>query len=77
MAENYLQHAEHYWRILSANQMQQQYVPQQQGHYQQGNGGNRPQPNGSEANGAQPYSASGPSFSLAEEEEEGDAAVES
>jgi hypothetical protein len=76
MAENYLQHAEHYWRILSANQMQQQYIPQQQGHYQ-GNGGNRPQPNGAEANGAQPYTANGPSFSLAEEEEEGDAAIES
>ncbi len=77
MAENYLQHAEHYWRILSANQMQQQY-PAQQGPYQ-GNGGNRPQPNGNvDGNTAQPYTGSGPSFSLAgEEDEEDDAALES
>lgn len=76
MAENYLQHAEHYWRIMSANQLQQQQYMAQQGHYQ-GNGGNRPQPNGNvDGNTAQPYSGSGPSFSLAEEEEEGDAAVE-
>lgn len=78
MAENYLQHAEHYWRILSANQMQQQYSAQQGGHYQ-GNGASRPQPNGNVDGGSpQPYSGSGPSFSLAEGEgeEEGDTALE-
>jgi hypothetical protein len=76
MAENYLQHAEHYWRVMSANQMQQQYLAQQ-GHYQ-GNGANRPQPNGNaDGSAAQPYPGSGPSFSLSEEEDEGDAALDS
>ena len=74
MAENYLQHAEHYFRILAANQLQmQQQYQGQQGHY--GNGGQRPPANGN-ADGntaAPPYPASAPSFSLAEEEEEGDA----
>ena len=78
MAENYLQHAEHYFRILAANQLQQQQYQQQQGHYQ-GNGHNGPRPhtNGNaDGNVAQPYPGSGPSFSLAEDEEEGDAAVD-
>ena len=83
MAESYLQHAEHYYRILAANQVQQQQYQPQQSHYQgnSGNGGGsggRPQPNGNiDGNVAQPYPGSGPAFSLAEEEEEGDAAVES
>jgi hypothetical protein len=81
MAENYLQHAEHYYRILAANQLQQQqqYQGQPQAHYQ-GNGGNRPQPNGNvDGNAAPQYSGSGPSFSLAEEggEDETDAVAES
>ncbi len=80
MAENYLQHAEHYFRIMAAQQAQQQQYQQQQQQYQQANGGNgqvRPA-NGS---GEQPYAqqASAPSFSLneagmAEEDEEGEEA---
>ncbi len=41
MAENYLQHAEHYYRILAANQAAQQLQQQQNGqqpNYQQPNG---------------------------------------
>ena len=73
MAESYLQHAEHYFRILAAIQAQQalnaqnnpQQQPQQNG--QNGNGQYR-QPNGS---GEQPYvqgalQPTGPSFSLAD-----------
>jgi len=79
MAENYLQHAEHYFRILSAAQAQQQLHAAQQGQQPNpnGNGQHRP-PNGS---GEQPYvqgapQPSGPSFSLADNaggmEDEGD-----
>ena len=77
MAENYLQHAEHYWRILAANQPQQQYSAQQ-GNYSNNGGTRPPQPNGNvDGNGAQPYPGSGPSFTLAEEEDgENDTAVE-
>lgn len=70
MAENYLQHAEHYYRVMSA--AQQQYQGQQSQHAQpNGNGGNgRGAPNGENYynNGG----GSGPSFSLAEGSEEGD-----
>jgi Domain of unknown function (DUF4167) len=72
MAENYLQHAEHYFRILAAIQAQQQQYAQNNPQMQQqpntnGNGQYR-QPNGS---GEQPYvpgamQAAGPSFSLAD-----------
>jgi hypothetical protein len=73
MAENYLQHAEHYFRILAAAQaQQQQYQQNQQNQPHNANGGgngqnNRP-PNGG---GEQPYvpgapSPGGPSFSLAD-----------
>jgi hypothetical protein len=79
MAENYLQHAEHYFRILSAAQAQQaQYAAQNpQAQQQQQPNGNRP-PNGS---GEQPYIPGapqpGPSFSLADGEgEEEEAAAE-
>jgi hypothetical protein len=84
MAENYLQHAEHYYRILMAQgaqmnasgQLSQGGQPQP--HYP--GGGPQPQPNG---DGTQPQAAqqpfapapgSAPSFSLAEAEdmEEGD-----
>jgi hypothetical protein len=76
MAENYLQHAEHYYRIMAAQQVQmQQYQQQQQQLQQQQN-----QPNGNRApgQGEQPFaqqSAGGPSFSLNEqsEEDEGEA----
>jgi hypothetical protein len=83
MAENYLQHAEHYYRILAANQLHQQQYQAQQAPYAangngNGNGGNRPQANGNvDGNTAQPYVAAGPSFSLAEDDEDGDAALES
>lgn len=56
-AENYLQHAEHYWRIMAANQPQQQ--PYQQ-HSMNGGG----QPSGNGRDPAQNGSA--PSFSLAD-----------
>jgi len=71
MAENYLQHAEHYFRILSAAQAQQQLYQQQQaqqaGAAGNGNGGGYRPPQGA---GDQPYlpgtpqPAPGPSFSL-------------
>jgi Domain of unknown function (DUF4167) len=78
MAENYLQHAEHYFRILSAVQAQQQLHAQQQaaqqaqqqpnGNVQNGGNGNGQYraPNGA---GEQPYipgvpQPQGPSFSL-------------
>jgi hypothetical protein len=73
-AENYLQHAEHYWRIMAASQPQQPYQQQAQ-----------PYPvNGSAVagNGRDPaQGASAASFSLAdaghdvEEEETDDAAA--
>jgi hypothetical protein len=72
-AENYLQHAEHYYRILAANQPQQPY--QAQPH--QGNGGS------AAGNGREPALQNGstPSFSLADagrdadEEDSDDAAA--
>ena len=68
-AENYLQHAEHYWRIMAANQPQQPY----QQHPVNGS-----QPSGNGRDPAQNGSA--PSFSLADgshahAEEESDDAV--
>lgn len=67
MAENYLQHAEHYFRILSAAQAQQAQHAAQQAQQPSpgGNGGYRPPQGG----GEQPYiqgapQPSGPSFSL-------------
>jgi hypothetical protein len=64
-AENYLQHAEHYYRIMAAaQQQQQQYQGQTRSQGQPYNGGNGRGPNGSE-DGASP-SGSEPSFSLTE-----------
>ncbi|HEU0094947.1 MAG TPA: DUF4167 domain-containing protein [Rhizomicrobium sp.] len=58
MAENYLQHAEHYYRIMAAAAAQQaQYAAQQAAQNPQAV---QPQPNG------QPPGGSGPSFSLTE-----------
>ena len=71
MAENYLQHAEHYYRILMAQGGQ---VGQQQPYA--GGGGAQPNGNGDARQpGEQPYqhapvAGSAPSFSLAEQEEE-------
>ena len=78
MAENYLQHAEHYYRILAANnQLQQQYQAQQQAQYQANGNGRFPTNGSADGNvGQQPYSGSGPSFSLSEEEEEAERASE-
>lgn len=76
MAENYLQHAEHYYRIMAAAAAQQaQYQAQQAAmNAQQG----QQQPNGQPQQGApQPGSGgSGASFSLADNaaEEEGEEA---
>jgi Domain of unknown function (DUF4167) len=87
MAENYLQHAEHYYRILAAQQAQQQQYQAQQQQNAQANGG---APNGNNGNGQyrgangtgdqpyaqQPQPISGPEFSLTDsanaDEEEGD-----
>ena len=80
MAESYLQHAEHYYRIMAAAQAQQaQYQQQQQ--QQQAANGQQPQqqyraPNGA---GEQPFvgqqppvQTSAPSFSLTENQDEGE-----
>ena len=74
-AENYLQHAEHYWRIMAASQPQQQPYQQQPQSYPV-NG------SGVSGNGRDPaHSGSAASFSLAdagqdvEEEETDDAAA--
>jgi hypothetical protein len=73
-AENYLQHAEHYFRILAAAQAQQQQYQQNQ----PVNGTAQPEgyrpPNGA---GEQPFIPGGPavsepSFSLADAADEGD-----
>ena len=72
-AENYLQHAEHYYRILaSAQPQQQQYQGQNRGpnQQQQYNGANGRGPNGS-GDGMQPANSSDPSFSLAENRQSG------
>jgi len=66
MAENYLQHAEHYYRIMAAQQAQQaQYQAQQAAKAQESGQPPQPQQNGSS-----------PSFSLAEgaSEDEGEEA---
>lgn len=73
MAENYLQHAEHYYRIMAAAAAQQaQYQAQQAAQNGQNNGQGQPQPNGQPL---QPQT-SAPSFSLSEgpAEEEGEEA---
>ncbi len=76
MAENYLQHAEHYYRIMAAQQaqmqqyQQQQQQQQQQQAYQNGGNGNGQMRQGQ---GEQPYvqngSQNGPAFSLNEGED--------
>ena len=77
MAENYLQHAEHYYRIMAAQAQAQQQYQQQQAAQQQANQNRAPNGQGAE----QPYAQqqpnqSAPSFSLtesaSEEEEEGE-----
>jgi hypothetical protein len=76
MAENYLQHAEHYYRIMAAAAAQQAQYQAQQAASQQANGGNGQQPQGAPGQPQQPQPASsGPSFSLTEGgEDEGEEA---
>lgn len=75
MAENYLQHAEHYFRILSAAQAQQAQIAAQQAAQQvqqpvaNGNGNGNGQYRAPQGSGEQPYIQAapqppGPSFSL-------------
>lgn len=75
MAENYLQHAEHYYRIMAAAAAQAaQYQAQQAAQNNQNIGqGQQPQAIGQPQ---QPHQTSGPSFSLNEgpTEEEGEEA---
>ena len=72
MAENYLQHAEHYYRIMAAAAAQQaQYQAQQAAQAAQNGGGQQPQ---QQPGMPQPQSTSAPSFSLTEGEEEGEEA---
>lgn len=70
MAENYLQHAEHYFRLMSAAQLQIQQQQAQQNHHNS-NGAGNVRPNGTEAAGQ----GSGPSFSLTDEGDEDDEAA--
>ena len=75
MAENYLQHAEHYYRIMAAAAAQQaQYAAQQAAQNPQGQHGQQ-QPQQAGQPQMQPQN-SGPSFSLTENtsEEEGEEA---
>ena len=69
MAENYLQHAEHYYRIMAAQQAQQAQHQAQQA-------AQNPRPDGQPQPGAQPQQNNGPSFSLTENTEEEDEEAE-
>jgi hypothetical protein len=76
MAENYLQHAEHYYRIMAAAAAQQaQYAAQQAAQNPQGQHSQQQQPQPAGQPQMQPQN-SGPSFSLTEgsSEEEGEEA---
>ena len=69
MAENYLQHAEHYFRILSAAQAQQAQIAAQQAAQQQPAANGNGQYRAPQGSGEQPYIQAapqppGPSFSL-------------
>ena len=79
MAENYLQHAEHYYRIMAVAQAQAQQYAQQN---PQNNNPSNPQVRPPNGPGDQPYTqqpttagapqTSAPSFSLTEGQEDGD-----
>lgn len=72
MAENYLQHAEHYYRIMAEQQVQQQRYQAQQ---QQQNGNVQRPPGQGDQPFPQQQPGAGPSFSVTEqgsEEEEGE-----
>jgi hypothetical protein len=73
MAENYLQHAEHYYRIVAATAAQQaQYQAQQAA--QAAANGQQPRPPGDQSGAPQPQPGASPSFSLSDNtsEEEGE-----
>ena len=72
MAENYLQHAEHYYRIVAATAAQQAQHQAQQAAHAAANGQQPRQ--GEQPQGAVPQGAASPSFSLADNasEEEGE-----
>jgi len=71
MAENYLQHAEHYFRILAAAQAQQaQWQAQQATQQPRPVGGSGDQPGA--APGGAPATTSNASFSLAENQDDDD-----
>ena len=72
MAENYLQHAEHYYRIMAAQAQAQAQYQQQQALQQQNNGNRGPNGQGGEPYPQQQPNQSAPSFSLTEGEEEGE-----
>jgi len=72
MAENYLQHAEHYYRIMAAQQVQQQQyqaAQPQQPYNNNANGNRAPDP---QQQFPQQQNPGGPSFSLAEQESDED-----
>ena len=71
-AENYLQHAEHYYRIMAATAAQLAQHQAQQAAQAAARQGEQPQVNGNAA--PQPQGQSTPSFSLTEGEEEGEEA---
>jgi hypothetical protein len=73
MAENYLQHAEHYYRIIAAQQVQQQQyqASQPQQPYNNNANGNRA-PGDQQQPFAQQQLPGGPSFSLNEQESDED-----
>lgn len=64
-AENYLQHAEHYYRIMASVAQQQQQQYQNRGNQQPYHGGNGRGNGSANGDGTQPP-GSEPSFSLAE-----------
>jgi uncharacterized protein DUF4167 len=68
-AENYLQHAEHYYRILAAQAQQQQQYQQNRAPQPQYNGNGNGRLNG---DGTQPVTSE-PSFSLAEGDQDAEA----
>jgi hypothetical protein len=71
MAENYLQHAEHYYRIMATQQVQQQQyqAAQPQQPYNNANGNRAP---GDQQPFPQQQVPGGPSFSLSEQESDED-----
>jgi hypothetical protein len=73
MAENYLQHAEHYYRIVAATAAQQAQYQAQQAAQAVANG-QQPRPQGDQPGSQQPQPGASPSFSLTDNtsEEEGE-----